>query len=378
MAAEKSVRVLIDAHLLGLRETGNETYIANLLQHVGTVPGLQCGAAIVDPGLDARPFAPVELLPLPHRGNWSRLLLGLPSLCRRWRADILHVTYVGPFISPCPLVVTAHDVSFRRYPEFFSPRNRLLFGTLLPLSLRRASAVITLSQHAKQEMLELFPYLQGRVHVTPLAPSPLFRPIRDLEPLQSICSRYGIGSQFILAVGNLQPRKNLLRLMAAYASLRASGQAVQLVIVGQAQWQSSTVYAAVERFGLEKDVVFTGYVPDEDLVLLYNAARIFIYPSVYEGFGLPILEAMACGVPSIASSSSAMPEVAGDAALLVDPHQEEAMAQAMLRLLTDADLAEHLAAKGMAWVTQFSWRRTATETAAIYRAVQNGQAGARR
>ena len=368
------MRVVVDAHMVGSHETGNETYIVNLLSNLARLQDVRCAAAVAhDSRLPAvLQDAAIELLPLRPHGNWARLVCTLPSACRRWQADILHVTYVGPLPATCPLVVTVHDVAFKHYPDFFSPRDRLLFATLLPFTLRRASAVITGSMHAKQEILGFYPFLDGKVHVTPDSPGPLFQPIGEKQSLQAIQSRYGIRTEFILAVGNLQPRKNLLRLISAFASIRGQRGPIQLVIAGKAQWQSSAVYAAVRRLGVERDVAFTGYVIDEDLVLLYNAAKVFVYPSIYEGFGLPVLEAMACGTPVVTSNTSSMPEVAGDAALLVDPYQERHIESAIQQILTNSELASSLSRKGLKRAQGFSWHRTAQQTARVYQAVLDG------
>jgi glycosyltransferase involved in cell wall biosynthesis len=267
------------------------------------------------------------------------------------------------------MVVTVHDVSFKHHPEFFSARDRLLFATLLPITLRRAAAVITVSNHAQQAILRAYPYVSGRVHVAWNAPSPIFRPIAQPELLLSIRRRYGIRNGFVLAVGNIQPRKNLVRLIQAFAAIRQQWESLQMVIVGQAQWRSSAAYHEVKHLGLEQDVIFPGYVTEEELVLLYNAAQVFVYPSIYEGFGLPILEAMACGTPVVASNTTSMPEVAGEAALLVSPHNPEDIAGAMNMLLHDPRLRRTLRARGLEQANRFSWTKTARQTLAVYRAV---------
>jgi glycosyltransferase involved in cell wall biosynthesis len=267
--------------------------------------------------------------------------------------------------------VSVHDISFRRYPSFFSPRDRLLFATLLPLTLLRAKAVLTLSNHAKAELVDAYPGLMGRVHVTPLAPSPIFRPIDDSLLSKAVRLRYGLKQDFIMAVGNLQPRKNLIRLIRAFASIRDSLDQCKLVIVGKAQWRASRILALVQSLGLTEDVRFTGYVPIQDLLVLYNMARAFVYPSLYEGFGLPILEAMACGTPVISSNVSSLPEVAGDAAVLVDPYREDDIARAIQQVVADAFLAESLSTMGLQHVRQFSWERTAHETMGVYEKAQS-------
>jgi glycosyltransferase involved in cell wall biosynthesis len=248
-----------------------------------------------------------------------------------------------------------------------------LFSTLVPLTLRRAHAVITDSEHAKVEILRLYPHLNGKVYVVHLAPNAAFEPIGDTQLVQEVRSRFGIRSDFILSVGNLQPRKNLPRLIQAYAAIRNRLGDTKLVIVGKARWQASDVFALVTRLGLEREVFFTGYVPNDDLVALYNAAKLFVYPSIYEGFGLPILEAMACGTPVVTSNTSSMVEVAGDAALLVDPFDEQDIAHAIHQAATNEGLAQSLVEKGARQAKQFSWRKTALDTVAVYRRVAGKQ-----
>ena len=268
------LRVLVDAHLIGSCETGNETYIVNLLHALSNLPNVKCGAAILPRRKLPSHLIKVEPVLLSSSGNWNRLLNTLPAACRNWRADVLHVTYVGPFFVPCPTVVSVHDVSFKHYPKFFSPRDRFLFATLLPLTLRRAGAVITISNHAKKEIVDVFPYLKEKVYVTFLAADPMFQRLQAVELLRNVRLRYGLRSEYILAVGNLQPRKNLLRLIRAFAFVHRHINNIQLIIVGKSNCQSSAVYSAVKHFGLENHVVFTGYVPDDDLVVLYSFAKV--------------------------------------------------------------------------------------------------------
>ncbi|MHB9091612.1 MAG: glycosyltransferase family 4 protein [Chloroflexota bacterium] len=359
--------MLVDAHLLGSRETGNETYITNLLAGLAGVPGVNCGAAMTPGTVLSGCSTGIDPVQLRTTGNWARLLYGLPAACRQWNAQILHVTYVAPFVLTCPTVVSVHDVSFRRFPAAFSPRDRLLFATLLPLSLRRASAVITISQHAKQEILRAYPHLQVKVYVTRLAPGDQFKPPANQASAREIRRRYGISSDYVLAVGSLQPRKNLLRLVRAFAKVHAEIRDLKLVIVGKAQWQASAVYAEVLSQGLADNVLFTGYVPDHDLVGLYGEAKAFVYPSLYEGFGLPILEAMACGTPVVVSNTSSMPEVAGDAGLFVDPFNEDEMAASISQVLCSPRLADSLVEKGLRRAKEFTWAHTAAATADVYR-----------
>lgn len=367
------LRVLVDAHMVGRQETGNETYIVNLLAHMAQLREVRCGA-VVTPGVPLPHTiieADIDLLFLRSNSNWRRILCTLGHFCQEWRADILHTTYVGPPFLPCCHVTTVHDVSFRRYPQFFSLRDRILFATLLPLTLRRVDGVITVSQHAKREVLHFYPFLEGKVYVTLEAVSDFFSPVTDARLLSEVRDRYGIAGRFILAVGNLQPRKNLVRLVEAFSKIARAVPDLQLVVVGKAEWRSSVIFSLVRALGIEQRVVFTGYIPNGDLKLLYSAAEVFVYPSIYEGFGLPVLEAMACGSPVVASKTSSIPEVTGEAALLVDPLDIEGIVHSILRIIEDEDLQAELSRKGLRRAKQFSWDRLAADTVEVYKMTVN-------
>jgi glycosyltransferase involved in cell wall biosynthesis len=361
------MRVLVDAHMLGARETGNETYVRNLLQALGKRDDVEVIAAVLPEAVGLAQSLGVTPAPLANASDIKRLVTGLNGLAREHRVDLMHVTYVGPLKPARPVVVTVHDVSFRRFPRFFSPRERVLFATLLPLTLRRAAAVITVSQHARSEILHFYPYLEDRTHVTLEAADPIFRPLPELE-VEEVLHRLGVRQPYVLAVGNLQPQKNLVRLLQAFAQADVACRAL-LVVVGQAQWHASTVVETVRDLGLGTAVRFTGYVRLEDLVALYGGAALFCYPSLYEGFGLPILEAMACGAPVMASNATSLPEVAGEAALLVEPLDVPAMAGAIRAVLSDSARARHLRERGLARAAELGWERTAEGTAACYRRV---------
>ena len=366
-----ALRILVDAHMIGHRQTGNETYIVGLLSGLTGLSDLRVAAAI-DPGAsipDELRATDTEWLPLRSRNNWARLLWELDNLSRRWSADVVHATYVAPLRCRCPKVVTLHDVSFRRFPEFFSLRDRLLFSTLVPASLRRASAIVTDSEHARTEIARFFPDLRAPVTAIPLAVHARFRAAPDPTRVQDFRRRYDGGNGFILSVGNLQPRKNLGSLIHAFSSLRQQYPRVNLVVVGPAAGSMPQLQALVTRLELTADVHFTGYVTPEELDGLYRAARLFVYPSLYEGFGLPILEAMACGTPVVAANTSSIPEVAGDAALLAPSPGAEDLLAAMLQVLRDDALAEALRQRGLDRIERFSWSETARRTSAVYHAV---------
>jgi glycosyltransferase involved in cell wall biosynthesis len=366
------VRVCLDAHMLGEQETGNETYVAGLAPALACLPDVECLAAIkpgakVPQDWSSKPLNVAELRP---SGDWLRLMYALPRLCRTRQADILHVTYNGPFFSPCPVVVTAHDVIFRRYPAFFSARDRLLFATLLRLTIGRAAAIITDSESSRRDIVTFYPFTGDKIHVVPLAVSPAFQVEIPYERRQAMRARYHLDSPFILAVGNLQPRKNLQRLTVAFRRLLADGfNSHRLVLVGNDAFHSSQFRAEVQDLIQSGQLALTGYVPEEDLPALYREAGVFVYPSLYEGFGLPILEAMACGTPVVTSNTSSMPEVAGDAALLVDPVQTDQIQHALSSIISQAELAVQLSERGRQRAKQFTWASTARNVMTVYRHV---------
>ncbi len=372
------LRIAIDAHMVGTRETGNETYTLNLIRGLQRVDTVNHYRLLTDDAARLRRYVDegercrvVETRPA---ANPLRIPFAIPAAAWRERVDVLHVTYNAPPLSPCPVVVTVHDISFALFPDHFSPRDRLVLSSLVPLSMRRAAHVLTLTQTGRRDLLSRYRLPPERVTAIPLAAGPLFRRLDHTAELDAALTRYGIDGPFALAVGNLQPRKNLPRLVEAFAQVRAAGETgVRLVIVGQARWQASGVHEAVRRYGLEDAVVFTGYLPDDDLVRLYNAARVFIYPSLYEGFGLPPLEAMACGAPVVASNVGAVAEVCADAARLVPPTDVRAIAEAVLSVLRDEGVRGTLRERGFRRAAEFAWDETARRTLAVYRQVARRQ-----
>ncbi len=311
------MKALIDAHMLGSHETGNETYIAGLLEGLAELGSWQ---AVALPDVRLCPAGhEMHELP-PARSNTARLLRDLPSLARDTQASLIHCTYVAPPFSPVPTVVTVHDLSFLRWPEAFTWRERALLGAAVPFCARRARAVIVPSAHARGELVDLLGLPEERIHVTPEGCAPRFAPAaagRRREALR----RYGIDGPYVLAVGNLQPRKNLDRLLSAWRLLRdaAALNGCKLVLAGGYHGRRTPVARLVADHGLHRDVLLVGYVQEEHLPALYSGATVFVHPSVYEGFGLPVLEAMACGTPVACSRTTSLPEVTGAAARTVRP-----------------------------------------------------------
>ncbi len=362
--------IALDGHMIGTQETGNETYAGQLAAGLGRLGGYHY--RLYTPLPEAVPEAvhglrALTLRPFPNVPSAVRVPWLYPRLLRVDGARLLHVQYVAPPRAPCAVVVTVHDVSYKHFPEFFSPRVRLITGLLVGPSIRRAARVLTLSECSRQDILRFYGVPPERVVVTPAA-GPQYWPQSAAE-IGRVRAAYDLPERYVLAVGNVQPRKNLPRLITAFHTIAAEVPDVQLVLVGRSAWRGSEVEATVERLGLAGRVRFTGYVPDADLPALYSGAACFCYPSLYEGFGLPPLEAMACGTPTITSNVSSLPEVVGDAALLVDPTSVPDLTAALRRLLTDPAAQATYRARGLVQADRFSWDRTARETRAVYDAV---------
>ena len=375
------LRTAINAHLLsgeaGYRSAGVHQYIYHLLRHVGEVdPDVVCTALLGEGRIPAGASVQEVRSRLPTgrasvRVLWEQLVQ--PLVLRRIEADLVHApAFVGPLIAPCPVVVTIHDLSFIRFPRLFRPANRLYLRTFTRLSARRARRFIAVSAHAAEETHRLLDVPRERIDVVYHGVEPRFYPYPP-EEVEAFRKRKGLPKSFVLFVGTLEPRKNLERLVRAFA--RAKVQEAKLVLVGGKGWLYDRLFEAVTELGLQDDVIFAGYVAGDELPLWYNAAVMVAYPSIYEGFGLPVLEAQACGIPVLTSTASSLPEAAGQAGLLVDPEDVDAIADGLCRLLEDDALRDELRAKGLAHAKGFTWESTVEETVSVYhRALVGGGA----
>ncbi len=376
MTSIKAPLVAFNAHLLAgdasYRSAGISSYIANLLSHLPDADGDLRYALLVGDGQ-----VPEEAAALPtYRSRMAtrhpigRILweqTALPWRLHRLKADVLHApAFVGPLVAPCPQVITVHDLSFLRYPQFFRRGNRLYLSWMTGIACRRAAAIIAVSQFTARETATLLRVPAGRIHTVYHGVDPLFHPLPAAD-VARFRQAQGLPDRFILHVGTLEPRKNLRRLIQAVARLPDTD--VHLCLVGGRGWLYEELFAEVERLGLEQRVHFPGYVAAERLPFWYCAATVFAYVSQYEGFGLPVLEAQACGAPTLTTNETALPEAAGAGALLVPPADVEAIAAGLHRLLADNALREQVRAQGLTHAAAFTWERTARETATLYREV---------
>jgi len=367
----------LNAQLLSLGESyrgaGVSRYIFNLLTYL---PQVNTGLSYLAFLGDARVRFPgwkQRVSRWPTRNPVSRIVweqAAQPWAAWREKLDLLHApVYVGPVVSPCPVVVTVHDLSFFMHPDLFRPWNRVYLQTFTRRTVGRAVAIIADSESTRNDLVETLGIAKDKVTVIHPGVGDEMRPIDDHQ-VQAFRRHHGLSERMILFLGTLEPRKNLPVLLEAYAIMRAEpGFDHRLVIAGGKGWHYEGIYAQVERLRLRGQVIFPGYVPQTELALWYNAADLFVYPSLYEGFGMPPLEAMACGIPVVVSNVSSLPEVVGDAGLAVDPHDAQGLAAAMLEVLRDRQLHQTLREAGLARARRYPWKATAVKTARLYHQV---------
>jgi glycosyltransferase involved in cell wall biosynthesis len=365
--AGQRLRIGIDAHAIGKRQTGNERFTANLIRGLRAICDhdlvLYFGHAEAARSWPPHPRTHVRLMRPDHAA--SRLLWNLPIGARRDRLDALIAQYVRPVWVPCPVLTVVHDVSFAVQPEHAAPLQRL-WARLIPASMRRSAGVVTVSEFSRSEIRRLFAIPDGRITVAPNAVDPLFRREPAAPPL--------IETPFVLALGNIQPRKDLPTLVQAFRALIRDrpDASERLVVVGQPAYAADQIVSQADDLVRSGRIVFTGYLPDDHLTGLMRSAAVFAYPSVYEGFGLPLIEAMASGAPVVASDTVVTREVVGDAAVLVPPRRPEAWAGAIGDLLGDERRRSELAARGRERSLRFTPESEATP---VLEAVERAIAG---
>jgi len=372
------MRIGIEASPLIWERTGIQNYILGLLGGMAAeAPDdefvLYTNRRLpFDPGLPPNFGISVVDRPSPRFQLWFQT--ALPLRMRRDRLDVFHGTFYRlPLVLPVPAVLTVHDLSGLLMPELHTRKTHLV-NRMYPLFVKRADAIIAVSRATADEIAGRFPGAAGRTVVVHEAPAAGMRRVTDGAELRRVREAHRLPERFVLFLGTLEPRKNLATLLEAFATVSARIPH-HLVLAGAPGWKTAAMEERLSSEGLCDRVRLLGRVPGEDLPALLSLCDVFVYPSLYEGFGLPVLEAMACGAPVVTSSVSSMPEVAGGAALLADPRSPGDLARALESVAGDAALREDLSARGLARAAAFSWERAARETLAVYRDVAGGRRG---
>jgi glycosyltransferase involved in cell wall biosynthesis len=376
------MRIAFDGTTLRPGRTGVGYYTEHLLRHI-IEEGRQHEVMVLsNRAVDlARPLpARVQV----HGAAWRTPRLVwmhtmAPRILRRLQPDVVHFTNgMVPMASTVPTVVTIHDMSLTLYPKYHPPRRVMLNRPFVDLAARRADAIITVSHSAKRDIVRHYGLADDRVHVVTEAAAPEFHRIRDVAALETVRQRYGLADRFVLYVGSIEPRKNLRLLLEAFA-LRARRAEFphKLVCVGPYGWLSRDIEDLIEKLGIEHLVQFTGYVPFADLPAIYNIAEMVAFPSIYEGFGLPVIEAMACGTPVITGRVAALLEVGGEAIEQIEHLHAELLGDAMVRLAQDRERRHHLSELGVVRASRYSWQRAARETLAVYEHAASAGRGVR-
>ena len=369
------MRIGIDAHCLGSGQSGNETYYRSLLKSLARVDiendysiyYTKNGAA-EKLGLTNDRFSSRRVR---SASPYLRIPFIFPLELLSQPVDVFHAQFIVPPFLMCRTVTTIPDIAFEHYPEFFPPYQVAWLKKLIPWSARRSDHVITVSQYSKADLAQRYKIDPDKITVTYEAAGSEFHTRDQGQAREYLAGRYGIEHPFILYVGRLQGRKNLERLVEAYSQVRDRGAQHQLVLVGKKEWMAQRILETISKLGLAREVLLTGYVPAEDLPYFYSAADIFAYPSIFEGFGLPVLEAMACGTAVVTSMGSSLQEIAGAAALIVDPLDTSSISSALERLLGDPILRRELGRAGIRRSKEFDFDRAAMDTLAVYRNAAN-------
>lgn len=370
----KIIKAGIEAHSIGLKQGGNERYIEGLIKGLSEIETdkfsftlfLNQLADVPDYIKNNRKFHIERVSVSPVK----RLFIDISLKSKFLGLDILHTQYHLPFFSNIPSVITLHDVSYITHPEFFPLTQRLKMRFLMPISIRKAKKIITVSNFSKNEILNLYKNIENKVCVIYNGVSEEFKPL-DSSTVETFLKKHGITKPYILTVSNLQPRKNLTGLLRAFFTIlnQENNFPCSLVIAGKKLWLYDEIFSEIRSSAFKNKVILTDYLQDNELVALYSSAEIFVYVSFYEGFGLPALEAMACGCPVIISEKSSMVEVVENAGIFVNPNNTNEISSAIKKLYFDKTLRTQMKQKAIKQAKKFSWTKCAAETLKIYKSI---------
>lgn len=355
------MKIAIDAQTILGQKTGFGFYVKNLIDNLKKI----------DPKNEyilLRPETEKDFS-TPQRFIWDQFKV--PKLARQARVDILHQPcFSAPLFYRGKIVITVHDLISMHFPKNLPFASRMFYSKWMPFTYRRADKIIAISEDTKKDIMARLHINEDKIKVIHSAVAPDFKVISDADYLAKIKVKYNTGDQFILDVGTLEPRKNLLFLVRAYnLAVQQAHIPHKLVLSGKKGWYYDDLFKLIRDLKLEDKVIFAGYVAEEDLPALYNAADLFAFPSLYEGFGFPPLEAMACGTPVISSNTSSLPEVVGEAGILLAPENEQVWADKMVEVISNQALRQKMRAAGLAQAQKFSWEETARQTIKVYQEV---------
>lgn len=356
------MKVLIDGHMIGSNEGGNERYTKNLFISLSKLVNKDFEAKLL---VDRKYFGKSGIVKEKNiiveniRSNAYRLLFLIPGIVKNWNIDAVHSNYIAPFYKNAKFVITVHDLSFKYFPQYFSFRERLIFKCLLPYSLKLADAIVVPSNFSKKELLKFYPQYREKLYVVYEAADEVFYPIHKNLAEKTIKKKFNLKPGYLLAINGKSPRKNINTIIEAYIKSQKIFPALKLIIVG-GDFNIEKKYLNLEG------ITILGNVRDNQLSALYNMASIFIYYSAYEGFGLPILEALKCGVPVICSDIEIHREIARESVVYTDPYNENDLSKKIELLLTDNTLSKKLIRSGKKLNKIYTWDKTAKETKNVY------------
>lgn len=372
--------VLIDFTQIPIQKVGVGVYAIKTFEYSNIKDdSIRYHVLIQDDDIElGRLFSPQQYSVIKVKSKFARIFLirflyeqiYIPYICHKYNIDIVHsLHYSFPLFvfGKVKRFVTIHDLSFFIFPEVHTRIKRIYFKLFISLATKFCDTIICVSESTKADLMHRFPDNKSNIYTIPLAAESK----RDYsqDQINAVKNQFGITKPYLLFIGTLEPRKNIDKLVAAYHQLNIKDK-LQLVIVGKKGWYYDSIFSEVAKNKLEKDVVFTGFVTTDEKNCLLASAHIFIYPSIYEGFGLPVLESINYGIPTITSNVSSMPEVAGEAAILVSPESVKSIASAINSLIDNAELRNHLIAKSKEQSSKFSWHNTARSTVLLYRTIE--------
>lgn len=362
--------IAINAHSIGTNSGGNETYTENLIYALSKIDKKNEYIIYTNPDVSLALPSNYRIIKLNTANRWLRGI-ELMGRLKKDMPDIYHGQYFLPPLCNCNSIITVHDVSFLSNPEWFTSREKLMFK-FFNTAVKKSAKIITVSNFAKQEILKYFKIDEKKISVIYNGVADIFKSPINNDTISKIKSRYSLPSNYLLYVGRINIRKNLSNLIKAFYIFKKTDHAdFKLVMVGKRDGKIKKLESMICKLNLNGEIILAGHMPSSDLPAIYRAARLFIFPAFYEGFGLPSLEAMACGIPCITSNTSAFREITSDASMKINPYNIEEMAEAIRRLIQDQNLRKTLIEKGLKQIEKFDWLNTAQKTLNTYKETHN-------